>query len=280
MSVAGVPSSGSSGPSNSWESGTARARPIEVFGDMASHLEKTPVDNLMERASEALVKTQYFETIDLCLRALQRAIHKKDWEHVTRIVMPLQEARRQVRQVACDAGKTFVLRTLPARGTALEAGCYLLEPPLIGLDGKTFREFARARKVPVLVLVKEPTTSAGKWPVVAVGTGQFENVVARVQVEPPAGLAGYSGALADAKVSPDAAWFMAAQEAVGDAAIRKVRSEWPAAHRVEDLAEFLDAVPDHEKLCQALGAAAKEAMAAPAPTLLRRRPYFDDPHSF
>ncbi|MFO0856965.1 MAG: hypothetical protein U0640_06370 [Phycisphaerales bacterium] len=284
MSVAGVPNSPQgpfgSGLISAHAAGASRisgVRPVEVLADGA-----TPIDTLMDRASEALVKTQYFDAIDFSLRALQRAIHKRDWEHVARITMPLQEARRQIRQLACDAGKTFVLRTLPARGTTIEPGCYLLEPPMIGLDGKTFRDMARARKVPVLALVKEPTTSAGKWPIVGVGTGQFENVVARVQVEPPASLAGYAGSLAqtDAKLLPDAAWFQMTLEALGDAAIRKVRAEWPAAHRVEDLAEYLDAVPDHEKLSQALAAAAKEAVVAPAPVSLRRRPYFDDPHSF
>lgn len=282
MSVAGVPNPGpfGSGHISALVGATPKfspARPIEVLSDGA-----TPIDTLMDRASEALANTQYFECIDFSLRALQRAVHKRDWEHVARITMPLQEARRQLRQIACDTGKTLVLRTLPARGTTIEPGCYLLEPPMIGLDGKTFRDMARARKVPVLAIVKEPTTSAGKWPIVGVGTGQFENVVARVQVDPPASLLGYAGSLSqtDAKLLPNAAWFQTTLEALGDAAIRKVRPEWPAAHRVEDFAEYLEAVPDHEKLSQALAAAAKEAITAPVPVSLRRRPYFDDPHSF
>ncbi len=289
MSIAGVPNPApgpfGSGPLSALAGAASKfgspanspARPVEVLPDGV-----TPLDTLMDRASEALVKTQYFEAIDLSLRALHRAVQKRDWERVARITMPLQEARRQLRQIACDAGKSFVLRSLPARGTTIEPGCYLLEPPMIGLDGKTFRDMARARKVPVLALVKEPTTSAGRWPIVGVGTGQFENVVARVQVDPPASLVGCTGPIAqtDAKLLPDASWFQSTLEALGDAAIRKVRPEWPAAHRVEDLAEYLDAVPDHEKLSQALAAAAKEAINAPEPVSLRRRPYFDDPYSF
>jgi hypothetical protein len=76
----------------------------------------------------------------------------------------------------------------------------------------------------------------------------------------------------------DGSWFQATQEALGDAAIRKVRAEWPASHRVDDLAEYLDGVPDHEKLSQALEAAAREAMTAPIPAMPRRRPFVDNPY--
>jgi hypothetical protein len=263
---------------------TAPATPVEVLSGYVGGGDATQIDALMERASAALLRMDYFETIELSLRALDRARRKRDWERVARITMPLQEARRQVRQLATDAHQVFVLRSLPSRGQPLDAGLYLLEPPMIGLDGATLRDMLRARKISALVLVKEPTTSAGKWPIVGVGRGEFENVVARVQLDPPASLAGHTGPLANAPADAlqaglaDGTWFQSAQEALGDAAIRKVRPEWPAAHRVDDLAEYLDAVPDHEKLSQALEATAREAMTAPIPAQTRRRPFVDNPY--
>jgi hypothetical protein len=278
MSLAGVPN-----PLGALTGAKPPSAPVEVLGGYGGG-DPTQIDALMERASQALLRMDYFETIELSLRALDRARRKRDWERVARITMPLQEARRQLRQLATDAGRVFVLRSLPSRGQALEAGLYLLEPPLIGLDGATMRDMLRARKVAAMVLVKEPTTSAGKWPMVGVGRGEFENVVARVQLDPPAGLAGHAGPVASAEggalqhALADGTWFQMAQEALGDAAIKKVRSEWPAAHRVDDFAEYLDAVPDHEKLSQALESTAREATTAPIPAMGRRRPYVDNPY--
>ncbi len=248
----------------------------------------TPIDALMEKASVALVRADYFTCEDLCLRALERCRRARDWERLARVVLPLQEARRQLRQIAADTGRVFVLRRLPSRGEKVEAGCYLVEPPMIGLDARTFREMARGRRVPVIAMAKEPTTSAGKWPIVGVGGNlgaQPVPVSVRVQVDPPYGLEGVKtlGELPENRL-PDLAWVLATQEALGDAAIAKVeagrKAGWPADHRVEDLMEYLDAVPDHEKLHQALEATAREAAAAPSSMKIRRRGIMDDPSSF
>src|SRR4051812_45178590 len=77
------------------------------------------IDELMERASSALVTTNYFEAEKLALKALERACAAIDFERMARICMPLQEARRQKRHEAVDAGKTFIMRRLPERGETL-----------------------------------------------------------------------------------------------------------------------------------------------------------------
>jgi hypothetical protein len=229
------------------------------------------IDQAMERASGALIATEYFLAEGLCLKAMYKAAKVKDYERLARICMPLQEARRQNRHLATDTGLCKRVDAMPRKGEIIQPGCYLLEPPLVGWDGHRFRVQAREQRVPVLVLVKEPTTSRGLWPVVGVGEGAFERVVARVQVQPPK--------QGDDAV-PDPSWFLAAQEAVGDAAIVKANREVIPAHRVEDLIELLDAVPDHEKLSRALESTAREAMKHPQPLRARRRPLFDDHRSF
>jgi hypothetical protein len=176
-----------------------------------------------------------------------------------------------------------VLNKLPSSSDALAPGLYIVEPPLVGVQARGVRDALRSKKIAAMVLAKEPTTSAGLWPVVGAGEGKFEVVVARVRLDPPASMRALKERSLGAhgtRVPVDAAWFVAAQEALGDAAIAKVHAEWPAAHRVEDLIELLDAVPDHEKLAQALGAAAREAMASPAPSMPRRRPWREDLYSF
>lgn len=224
------------------------------------------VAELMEEASRAILSTAYFDAETLCLKAMSRARASSDFDMMARIAMPLQEARRQRRHEAIDAGRVTTLRDLTLRDSG--PGCFLLEPPLVGADARVVRDLLFRRHVPALVLTREPVTSKGRWPIVGVGIGQFQPVVARVQVAPPPG------------DTPTPDWLLAAQEALGDAAILKVKPEWPADHRVDDMWEYLEAVPDHEKLSQAFAATCREAAAMPQRSAPRRRSPFDDPFSF
>lgn len=225
------------------------------------------IDAMMERASRALEATDYFEAEALCVRAFADAREGNDFERCARICLPLQEARRQLRQIACASQHVTTLNHLPGKRDKIAPGLYLLEPPLVGIVARELRDLAKKQMVPTMVLVREPTTRAGKWPIVGVGTGPREPVVARVQMEPPQG-------------QPDAAWFQTAQEALGDAAITKAPKGVPADHHVDDLVDLLEAVPDHEKLTQALEAACRAAVGAPISAMPRRRPIENNPYSF
>jgi hypothetical protein len=241
-----------------------------------------PIDTLMERASVALVATNYFEAEALCLKALLRAAAAFDFQRMARICLPLQEARRQKREEAVDTGRTFLLHALPKRGTPIEPGCYLLEPPAIGIEANTLREMCDRKKVPALVLCREPLTSAGKWPIVGVSGDDRESLAVRVQVPPPRGfetehkLNGFHGP----RPGPDPAWFLATQEALGNAAIAKIKPDLPPDYRAADLLELLRAVPDHEKLHQALMAASAIAAVSPRSEKPRRRAVIEDPWGF
>jgi hypothetical protein len=240
------------------------------------------IDLLMERASGALVATHYFEAEALCLKALERAAAANDFERMARICLPLQEARRQKREQAVDSGRTFITHALPRRGADIEAGCYLLEPPLIGIEAATLREMCDRKKVPAMVLCREPLTSGGKWPIVGVSGSDRESLVVRVQVYPPLGFEapyhrnGHEGP----RPGPDASWFLATQEALGDAAIAKVNPRLPQDYKALDLLEYLRAVPDHEKLHQALMNACNAAAKVPVSDKPRRRAVIDDEWSF
>jgi len=223
------------------------------------------MDDLMERASVAMAAADYFEAEALCLRAMAKARAGRNFELMARVSMPLQESRRQRRHDAIDSGHVAVLRELPLGRGAMRAGCYLIEPPLIGLDARAVRELLTRRRVPALVLAREPMTAKGQWPIVGVGIGEPRPVVVRAYVDPPEG-------------SPSAGLLLAAQERLGDAAIAKV-GDVPIDHRVDDLWEYLAAVPDHEKLAQAFEAACRGAARAGVDSGPRRRG-FDLPYSF
>ncbi|MEY3230889.1 MAG: hypothetical protein RL689_978 [Planctomycetota bacterium] len=222
----------------------------------------------MEKASVALVATDYGEAERCCMKALAIARAANDFDLMARICLPLQEARRQRRHAACDVPGCRIAGVMPAVD-AIASGRWMLEPPLVGMDGRTLRDTAARRGVPVMVLVREPQSRSGRWPIVGVGTGPREPVVVRVQVEPPADPA-----------CPDLAWFMAAQEALGDAAIAKAPRNVPADHHVDDMLDLLEAVPDHEKLIQAVAQACREAAGTEPSPLPRRRPIMEDAFSF
>jgi len=231
------------------------------------------VDELMERASVALVGAAYFEAETLCLRALKRAREQNDFERVARIALPLQEARRQKRQLAVDSGVRMVLDRVP-RPKDLVPGCYLMQPPVIGVEARELRLGLDGKKIPALVVCREPMTRAGQWPIVAVSGGSLIDVVSvRARVAPPPGvMPAETGITRDTWTdAPPASWFEDAAEALGDEAIRRIVATDPAAWRVDELLTLLDAHPDHEKLHQHLAATARTAMHEPVPEHPKRR---------
>lgn len=139
------------------------------------------IDHAMQAASEALVRRRYFECQRLCLRALAAAHRALDYERMARILLPLQEARRHTRDLATDSGAVFVLSGPLPQAPSLRPGCYLLEPPRVGMDGALLRQALDAAEIPALVLTREPLTRSGLWPVVAHGP-----VTIRVRVPAPA----------------------------------------------------------------------------------------------
>ncbi|MBL0920633.1 MAG: hypothetical protein IBJ10_00735 [Phycisphaerales bacterium] len=199
------------------------------------------IDEKMERASEALEATRYFECERLCIEALRSAHSLHDFDRMARILMPLEESRRQKRLAALDADRVEVLKALSPE-LKLRPGCYMLEPPdCVGVDGRALREMANAQEVPVLVVVREPLTRAGLWPLVAVGP-----VTVRVRTRPSKGL------------TPE--WFADALEALGDVSLEAVDWTAPSDITVGELVDRLETCPEHDLLHQRLADACRAAL--------------------
>lgn len=229
------------------------------------------IDAIMEQASRALAQTKAIDCEAACLRALDLAVQDSDWDRAARIVLPLQEARRLRRQIATDSGTVHVVDTPAQARIRAEGVCYLFQPPLVAADARAFREAHLKKGVPLFVLTREPMTQGGLWPISAVGAA--EDLTLRVRIPPPPGVGPRpSGVTRDEITKPiPVSWFEAAAEALGDAAISSVSPKEPAAHRVLDLIDRLSALPEHEKLHQALERACQEALLEPPPKLPRRR---------
>lgn len=260
------------------------------------------IDALMKQASTALVARRYFECERLASDALQIAFGAADYERMARILLPLQEARRQKRDLALDAGRVFqITGDLPLPGET-QPGCYLIAPPRVGLDGRLLREQADRDGVPVVVVVREPLTRSGHWPIVALGP-----VTLRLKIDPPGpehlarpatkksrtkgaarkggdespepGAGAATSTLADdlpPGVHPLPAWFVLANEALGDAAIASVDPSRALDVQIDELYQRLQAHPDHEKLHQRLREVCERAAQIGAKPAARSRPRFED----
>jgi hypothetical protein len=237
-----------------------------VAGTRAQQVSK--VDSLMEQASLALVERRYFDAERLAADALARAFTVLDYERMSRIVLPLEEARRHKRDAAVEAGHIAVVTEQVPTGRALRPGCYLVSPPRVGIDGRSLREAADKKKVPVIVVVRE--TVRTKVPPPQNGTSGSEGPSRKVRKKVAAGRG--EGESSPAPPRPPVQWFLRTCELLGDAAIAGVDRAMPADFRVEYLFRRLEAHPDHEKLHQALGDACRAAMMGPEPGRKARRP--------
>ena len=94
------------------------------------------IDRLMEKASRALEQTDYFECERLCLDAFELAHTTSDYDRMARILLPIQEARRQKRLAAIDVKRLYILEEPIPETEPVDPGCYLLQPPLVGADGR------------------------------------------------------------------------------------------------------------------------------------------------
>jgi hypothetical protein len=224
---------------------------------------------------------------------MQKAIIARDFERMARVLLPLQEARRQIRDQAIDENRVQIIAGELPTGRQLTAGCYLVAPPRVGVDGRALREAADRKHVSTVVLVREPTSRDGLWPLVAIGP-----VTVRTKVRPPLTswspeVAQEAGAKKPAKgragakktleaaasaraalapvMSPGAAdllvpspsWFAEAAEALGDAAIASLPEKQSTITRVDALYQRLCTIPDHEKLHQRLADACRDAARLP-----------------
>lgn len=178
-----------------------------------------PIDQIMERASERLLAMDYLECERLCVEALARAREAGDFERYARILLPLQEARRQRRQIAVEAGVTILAGPRLAANRLLDhhdRGCLLLLcPPYEREDEQAVRQLARERRLMVEVLALD-----------ADGIRQC---------------------------------FEQQMEREGDAAVAAVPSILPPEQQVQALSAVLERVGDHEIAHQRLAAAARAA---------------------
>lgn len=211
---------------------------------MPSKSKVSGIQKSLAQAEAALQSGQWFEAERLGLSCVDAAIAADDHGLAADACLPLQEARRQRLIAAIDAceGQVTIVTSVPQEVETATAGVHLLIPHAVGADARRLRIAALQSEVPALVVCREPDTERGLVPIVAIG-----GRTVRAYVDPP-----------DDPESPDLAWVLGAQEALGDAAIDNLDPALTGPGLVDSLRTGMESIPDHERIHQALASALRE----------------------
>ena len=228
----------------------------------------TSIESMMQIASEALARMDYLTCEDRCLEAMAMAKQADDWSQYARILLPLQEARRQRRMIAAEG--VIRLGTADSSGspaqwlTQCRVGCVVVTQPHDAQVAQALTREARAQRLYVEVLWADNTLQAAQWAITThAGMGARCVVPAPPRpwvdrwLEPESVQQTSDAAQASGVHMTPADWFLDACEALGDAALARIEPAASQLTRIDALERCLTAVTDHEVLHQELTAAAR-----------------------
>ncbi len=216
----------------------------------------------MEQASAALLAMDYLACESLCVQALRETRQAKDWPSYQRILLPLQESRRQRRMIAGDAavrlGSTGV--TLEQLAQQVRVGCVVLTHPHSADDALALKDRAARERRCVEVLFADNVSSAVHW---TLRSFEGPRALCTVDAPPTAWIdrplqrsvyAHVRAAERAPRFPSPPHWFIHATEALGDELLRGAEGSTPrhSEARLEALEAALAAMTDHEILHQRL----------------------------
>ena len=227
----------------------------------------------MDRASESLARMDYLACEQACLTALAVAREAHDWANYARILLPLQESRRQRRMIAAEGAFRFGTGEPADDAAALllghDAVSIVITRPNDADLARQVAAFARRNHRYVEVLFADCDLNAATWTLRSVAGPA-------VSCAMPAPSPGWldvwidcAGRRFETRDDPrppvkgarqPADWFLEACERLGDAALATVSDGGDAIERIAALERCLDVVTDHEILHQRLGDAARAAL--------------------
>lgn len=205
----------------------------------SSKRKKHKVEVQITKARAALESGRIVESERISAEAMRETHQLREYGFMIDAIEVLRSARSARIDQACRNRSITRLSTyeeidpLITGKRSIEPGCYLIEPMLVAADGRELRECALAQESAVFVLVREPETELGRWPVVVVGP---ETV--RVQIDPPKPIS--------------ARWMREAVQALAFEAIDRLRTDTEIDTRVDAVLALVetvvDAIPLHDEL--------------------------------
>jgi hypothetical protein len=210
----------------------------------------------------------YLECESRCLHALSVARREDNWAYYGRVLMPLQECRRQRRMIAAEGtvrlGTGDLADPVAAWFERCKAGCLVVTRPHDELAAMTIASTARQRMRYVEVLFADNEVQAPTWTLRSFPDG---GVSCRMPAPPRDWINRWLQGSPAADSPGDASnnlpwptpadWFIDATETLGDAALAGIDDAAAGHDRLIALERCLDAVTDHEIIHQRLGDAAR-----------------------
>jgi len=218
----------------------------------------------MQAASEALRRMDYLACEAHCLEALGAAREQKDWAYYARVLLPLQEARRQRRIIAAEGvirlGSGYLPTDWHNWPEEYGAGCLVLTHPHTTRIACAMQQEARRQHRYVEVLFADNASPADTWMIRSFAGPE----VTCAMPAPPAKWRDQwwrpkSKTIKDSITPAD--WFLQACERLGDTALAQVDASQGGLAHLETLEQSLAVVTDHEKLHQRLADAARAMRA-------------------
>ncbi len=168
----------------------------------------------------------------------------QNWSQLASEIKSLQKARIE-RAIEAHNGKRVIVVQKSAEGEIpVEGGRFLITPPLVARDAAILNNAMKNAGVAAVVACREPVTSLGLCPIVALGSG----VTARVQVKEPKN-----------PNKPTCAWFDHALDELGQHVLDQLDEGAPLERQLDFLIAHFSAIPTYSDcykraigLCQTL----------------------------
>ncbi len=192
------------------------------------------IQDLVDRGTDALGRSAWFESERVLERALSMSVGRHDYTGMAEIIDVLASARAGIRKEALASRAAIKIIDDAVTDTMdIDRGRYLVQPPLVGADARRLRLLAVAREVPTVVVCREPTTQLGLIPIVAIGP------LGAVRTRVPA---------PKDQSRPSAGWLREALLRLGDAAVERIDPAMDPQRRLDVLIGLLDTVPEDDGL--------------------------------
>lgn len=151
-----------------------------------------------------------------------------DWNTLAKHLQDLCTARMQRADASHNGTRVHIIENNEDIEATCETGRYLFRPPLVAKDAALFDNAMKSKKISVVVACREPKTSLGLCPIVALGSG----VTKRVQIEESKN-----------PDKPTCAWFDHALEELGDYILEQMNTESASKSQLDYLLAHIPASP-------------------------------------
>tara|TARA_X000000368_G_scaffold405948_1_gene383675 strand:+ start:106 stop:711 length:606 start_codon:yes stop_codon:yes gene_type:complete len=170
----------------------------------------------------------WYKTETGAVAKIDSARSTQNWSQLASEIKNLQEARIERATEARNGKAVVVIQENTEGDFPVEGGRFLIRPPLVARDAAILNNAMKNAGVAAVVACREPVTSLGLCPIVALGSG----VTARVQVKEPKN-----------PTRPTCAWFDHALDELGQHVLEQLDEGAPLERQLDFLIAHFSAIP-------------------------------------